>query len=243
MISGLPADWASGVRAGREGQGEDGVGWGTGPRVAVDVVLFTIEDGGLKALLIKIKEGAFAGMWAFPGGLVAAGEALEAAARRELCEKTGVTDIYLEQLYTFGDPGRDPTRHVVAVTYFALVPRPGRALRSGLKYADAGWLPVEDLPPLAYDHRQVAAHALRRLRAKAGYTNIVYSLLPREFTLAEIQEIYEIILGRALDRRNFRRKLLALALLRPLPRKRHGAHRPAALYGFTRRRPMNVAVL
>jgi 8-oxo-dGTP diphosphatase len=211
--------------------------------VAVDVVLFTIEEGALEALVVKIREGPFAGRWAFPGGLVAAGERLEAAARRELYEKTGVKDIYLEQLYTFGDPGRDPSRHIVAVTYFALVPQRGRFLRRGEKYADIAWLPVRDLPPLAYDHRRVAEYALGRLQAKLGYTNIVYSLLPDEFTLGEIQEIYEIILGRRLDRRNFRRKLLALGLLSPVHKKRYGAHRPASLYRFSERRPVNVEVL
>lgn len=213
------------------------------PWVAVDVVIFTIDEGALKALLIKIKQGPFAGMWAFPGGLVVVGEPLEEAARRELYEKTGVKDIYLEQLYTFGDPQRDPTQHVVAVAYFALVPHRGRFLHSGEKYAGSIWLPVRELPPLAYDHRRIAAYALKRLQAKLGYTNIVYSLLPKEFTLGEIQEIYEIILGRKLDRRNFRRRVLALGLLRPLQKKRYGPHRPATLYTFTRRSPMNVAVL
>ena len=213
------------------------------PWVAVDVVIFTIEEGRLKALLVKIKKGPFAGMWAFPGGLVEVGEPIERAAKRELYEKTGVKNIYLEQLYTFGTPERDHTRHVVAVAYFALVPYRGRFLHSGEKYADSAWLPVRELPPLAYDHRQIAAYALKRLQAKLGYTNIVYSLLPQEFTLGEIQEIYEIILGRRLDRRNFRRKVLALRLLRPLQKKRHGPHRPATLYTFTRRSPMNVAVL
>jgi 8-oxo-dGTP diphosphatase len=215
----------------------------THPRVAVDAVLFTIAEGALKALLVKIKKGPFAERWAFPGGLVQVGESLDDAARRELYEKTGVQDLYLEQLYTFGDAQRDPTVHTVAVAYFALVPDPGHPLQSGDKYADIGWFPVRQLSQLAYDHNAIAAYALQRLQAKLGYTNIVYSLLPREFTLAEIQEIYEVILDRKLDRRNFRRKILALGLLRPLPKTRRGAHRPATLYIFTRRSPMNVEVL
>jgi 8-oxo-dGTP diphosphatase len=209
----------------------------------VDAVLFSIAEGALKALLVKIKKGPFAGSWAFPGGLVQVGESLDDAARRELYEKTGVQDLYLEQLYTFGDAQRDPTAHTVAVAYFALVPDPGRTLHSGDKYADIGWFPVRKLPQLAYDHNAIAAYALQRLQAKLGYTNIVYSLLPREFTLAEIQEIYEVIVNRKLDRRNFRRKILALGLLKPLPKTRRGAHRPATLYTFTRRSPMNVEVL
>jgi 8-oxo-dGTP diphosphatase len=209
----------------------------------VDAVLFSISEGVLQALLVKIKKGPFIGRWAFPGGLVEVGESLDEAARRELYEKTGVQDLYLEQLYTFGDARRDPLAHTVAVAYFALVPDLGHTLRSGEKYADIGWFPVRGLPPLAYDNNAIAAYALQRLQAKLGYTNIVYSLLPREFTLGELQEIYEVILDRRLDRRNFRRKILALGLLKPLQKTRRGAHRPAALYTFTRRSPTNVEVL
>ncbi|MCS6926611.1 MAG: NUDIX hydrolase [Candidatus Binatia bacterium] len=213
------------------------------PRVAVDAVLFTIADGELQTLLVKIKNGPFRGQWAFPGGLVKVGETLEEAARRELYEKTGVRDLYLEQLYTFGDAHRDPTAHTISVAYFALVPYFAHALQRGEKYADVGWFPVRSLPPLAYDHNAIAASALQRLQAKLSYTNIVYSLLPPEFTLAELQDIYEVILGRTLDRRNFRRKILALGLLKPLQKTRRGAHRPAMLYSFVRRSPMNIEVL
>jgi 8-oxo-dGTP diphosphatase len=213
------------------------------PRVAVDAVLFTLADRFLQTLLVKIRKGPFAGRWAFPGGLVQVGESLDEAAHRELCEKTGVQDLYLEQLYTFGDAYRDPAAHTVAVAYFALVPHFDHALRSGEKYADIGWFPVRALPELAYDHNAIAAYALQRLQAKLSYTNIVYSLLPREFTLAELQEIYEVLLHKKLDRRNFRRKILTLGLLKPLQKTRRGAHRPAALYTFTRRSPMNVEVL
>lgn len=213
------------------------------PRVAVDTVLFTIAHGELQTLLVKIKQGPFCGQWAFPGGLVKVGEALEEAARRELYEKTGVRDLYLEQLYTFGDTRRDPTAHTISVAYFALVPYFAHTLQRGEKYADVGWFPVRSLPPLAYDHNAVAASALQRLQAKLSYTNIVYSLLPPEFTLAELQDIYEVILGRTLDRRNFRRKILALGLLKPLQKTRRGAHRPAMLYSFIRRSPMHIEVL
>ncbi len=213
------------------------------PRVAVDAVLFTISEKTLRTLLVKIKHGPFVGQWAFPGGLVHAGEELDEAARRELCEKTGVSDLYLEQLYTFGEAHRDPTAHTVAVAYFALVPPFGDTLSRGEKYADVRWVPVHALPPLAYDHNAIANYALQRLRAKLSYTNIVYSLLPAEFTLADLQDLYEVILPQPLDRRNFRRKILALGLLQALPKTRRGAHRPATLYAFTQRLPMNVAVL
>jgi len=215
----------------------------THPRVAVDAVLFTITERVLKTLLVKIKRGPFAGRWAFPGGLVQVGESLDTAAHRELYEKTGVQDLYLEQLYTFGDVNRDPTAHTVAVAYFALVPPGELALTQGEKYADIDWFPVQALPELAYDHNAMAGYALQRLQAKLSYTNIVYSLLPREFTLGELQEMYEVILHKQLDRRNFRRKILTLGLLKPLQKVRHGAHRPAALFAFTRRRPMNIEVL
>jgi 8-oxo-dGTP diphosphatase len=213
------------------------------PKVAADVVIFTIDDGALKALLVQVKSGPFAGRWAFPGGLVPVGEAPEATATRELLAQTGIRDLYLEQLRTFGDPARDPHTHVVSVAFFALVPRPGEASATHGKYARTQWFPVHALPSLAYDHNSIAAYALARLQAKLEYTNIVYSLLPREFTLGEVQEIYEIIRGHLLDRRNFRKKILALGLLRPLHRLRRGQHRPAQLYAFTRREPMNIEML
>ncbi|HVN84774.1 MAG TPA: NUDIX domain-containing protein [Candidatus Binatia bacterium] len=213
------------------------------PWVAVDVVIFTIDEGVLKALLVNLKEGPFRGHWAFPGGLVSLGESIDAAAIRELSEKTGLRHIYLEQLCTFGDPHRDPRAHVVSVAYFALLPRADRRLAEHPKYARLEWRAVTALPPLAYDHNRIAAYALDRLRAKLAYTNIVYSLLPDEFTLGELQEIYEMILGTTLDRRNFRKKLLAAGLLRALPRVRRGPHRPATLYAFAQRRPMNIPIL
>ncbi len=216
---------------------------GASPLVAVDVVIFTIEGGDLQVLLVEVKSGPFAGRWAFPGGLVPFGEAPEATATRELLVQTGIGDVYLEQLRTFGDPGRDPHAHVVSVAYFALLPGKGRAPADGSKYRRMQWVPVQSLPSLAYDHNVVARHALARLRSKLAYTNIVYSLLPHDFTLRELQQIYEIILGRQLDRRNFRKKILALALLRPLRRQRRGPHRPAQLYAFTRREPTNVEML
>jgi ADP-ribose pyrophosphatase YjhB (NUDIX family) len=213
------------------------------PWVAVDVVIFTIDEGVLKALLVKLREGPFTGRWAFPGGLVGLGEALDDAATRELFEKTGLRDLYLEQLYTFGDPKRDPHAHVVSVAYFALVPGKGKGIAADPKYAQLEWRAVDALGSLAYDHNAVANHALERLRAKLSYTNIVYSLLPDEFALGDLQTIYEVILGRKLDRRNFRKKLLATGLLHALPKLRRGPHRPAMLYSFAQRRPMNIPML
>lgn len=213
------------------------------PHVAVDVVIFTIDQGELRALLVLAKNGPFAGRWAFPGGIVPVGEAPEAVATRELKTQTGIEDVYLEQLRTFGDPGRDPQAHVVAIAYFALVPSNVDTKPSGGKYADVQWVPVGSLPQLAYDHNRIAADALARLRAKLAYTNVAFSLLPDAFTLGELQEVYEIILDRKLDRRNFRKKVVALGLLRALGRQRRGPHRPAHLYRFRRRSLMNVQML
>ncbi len=157
------------------------------PRVAVDAVLFTITQGALRTLLVKIKQGGFAGRWAFPGGLVQLDESLNAAAQRELYEKTGVQDLYLEQLYTFGSVTRDSAARTVSVAYFALIPPLVQTPHLGKKYVDIAWFPVHDLPELAHDHNAIAAYALQRLQSKLGYANIVYSLLPQEFTVAELQ--------------------------------------------------------
>jgi 8-oxo-dGTP diphosphatase len=208
--------------------------------VAVDVAVFTVLDGALHVLLVRVQRGAFAGRWALPGGRVGSAEALEDAARRHLATQSGVRSIYLEQLYTFGSPQRDPHGRVVSVAYVALIPHGGR--RAG-EHRDAAWHPVARLPALAYDHPAVVRTALARLRAKLRYTNLVYTLLPPSFTLGDLQEMYEAILGRTLDRRNFRKKMLSLGLLRRADGVRRGSHRPAALYAFRRRRPMMVEIL
>ena len=213
------------------------------PWVAVDVVIYTLHRRGLESLLVEVKEGPFAGQWAFPGGLVGAEESLDQAAEREVRERTGIKDSYLEQLYTFGKPERDPATRVVSVSYLALVPYQEVRLNPASKYANIAWFPANHLPSLAYDHDQVGRLALQRIRSKLQYTNIVYSLLPPEFTLGELQEVYETILHRSLDRRNFRKKILALGLLKQLRKKRHGTHRPAALYAFMKRRPVVIEML
>jgi 8-oxo-dGTP diphosphatase len=213
--------------------------------VAVDVAVFTVLEGVLRVLLVRVGRGAFAGRWALPGGRVAAEETLEQAAARLLAAQTGVRGIYLEQLYTFGSPHRDPHGRVVSVAYFALIPHGGRfqGLCTPEPYPDATWARVTRLPALAYDHSAVVRTALARLRTKLRYTNLVYTLLPTRFTLGELQAMYEAILGRALDRRNFRKKVLSLGLLRGARGVRRGAHRPAVLYAFRRRRPMMIEIL
>ena len=215
------------------------------PAVAVDVAVLTVRAGALHVLLAQARRGPFAGWWALPGGRVHEDESLDKAARRELASQTALRGVYLEQLFTFGNPKRDPHDRVVSVAYVGLVPDPGDATGPDAagKYAEASWRPVSRLPALAYDHAAVVRLAVSRVRAKLQYTNLVYTFLPRPFTLTELQSVYEAILGRPLDRRNFRRKVLSLGLLRGLGRVRRGSHRPAALYAFRNRRPMTVSVL
>lgn len=202
-------------------------------KVAADAAIFTVRNGELMILLIQMKKKPHTGKWAMPGGLLGDRETAEGAVRRILGAQTGLADAYLEQLATFDDPKRDPLGRVVSAAYFALIPSARVRLRTTEKYADVRWWPMKHLPKLAYDHRQIAEAALRRLRAKLEYTNVAWSLLPAEFTLNQLQEVYETILGRKLDKRNFRKKILALKLLAPTGKKRIGeAHRPAALYRF-----------
>ena len=217
---------------------------GGGARVAVDVAVCTVRVAALHVLLARATAGPFAGTWALPGGLVRDAEPLDDAAARTLHDRTGLTDVYLEQLYTFGSPDRDPATRVVSVAYVGLISDAGRfpAVGAG-EAADVAWCPVRRLPALAYDHADVVRTAVARLRAKLQYTNLVYTLLPPVFTVSELHAAYEAILGRRLDRRNFRKKILSTGLLASLDRVRRGAHRPATLYRFRRRRPMTVEIV
>lgn len=204
------------------------------PSVTVDVVILTVRDGRLEVLLIKRKRWPFEGMWAIPGGFVNPDESLEDAAKRELEEETGVRDVYLEQLYTFGDPGRDPRTRVITVVYYALIRTDRLHIRAADDAADAGWFSLYDLPTLAFDHRKILEYTLQRLRGKLEYTTIGFQLLAEEFTLSELQEVYEAILNRPLDKRNFRKKVLQTGILEPTAdTKREGQHRPARLYRFS----------
>ena len=200
-------------------------------QVTVDVVIFTIQQGVLKVLLVKRLIDPFIGQFAIPGGFVLEQEDLEQAALRELREETGVSDVYLEQLYTFGKPDRDPRGRVVTVAYFALISA-DRELKAGTDAAAAAWFPIDDLPPLAFDHAAILDYALERLRNKLEYTTVGFQLLPEKFTLTELQDVYAAILGKKLDKRNFRRKMAVLKILKPLPEYRRGGQRPAQLYRF-----------
>jgi 8-oxo-dGTP diphosphatase len=206
-------------------------------RVAADAVIFTVKDDALQVLLIQMKKAPFTGFWAMPGGELEAGETSRVAALRILREQTGVGRAYLEQLETFDEPGRDPLGRVVSVAWFALVPEDTALLATTEKYAAVAWWPVAKLPKLAYDHAHILEVAVSRVRAKLGYSNVAWSLLPAEFTISRLQDAYEAILDQPLDKRNFTKKILALDMIEPTGRKEDGAaHRPGALYRFRSRK-------
>ena len=201
-------------------------------KVAVDIVIFTIQQKQLRVLLVKRAIEPFAGQSAIPGGFVLDDESLDQAALRELKEETGVGDVYLEQLYSFGDPGRDPRGRVISVAYFALIAADHSNLSPGSDAAEAAWCPVDRLPELAFDHRRILEYSLERLRNKLEYTTVGFQLLPQRFSLTELQEVYEAILNKQLDKRNFRRKIALLKILRPTREFQHGGRRPARLFEF-----------
>ena len=203
------------------------------PSVTVDLVIFTIAEDDLKVLLIRRGQEPFKGRWALPGGFVEIDESLERAAERELKEEVGVTNVYLEQLYTFGEPKRDPRGRVISVSYFALVDAERQRIVAASDAAEALWHSVFDAPKLAFDHAKILDTAVWRLRNKIEWTTVGYELLPKKFTLSELQRVYEIILQRPVDKRNFRKKILAQGQIIELNETRGDvAHRPARLYSF-----------
>ncbi|MBI5366643.1 MAG: NUDIX hydrolase [Planctomycetes bacterium] len=203
------------------------------PALAVDCVLFGFDTADLKVLLVERALAPFRGAWALPGGFVRIDESVDAAARRELAEETGLSGVFLEQLYTFGDPRRDPRERVVTVAYYALVALAGQALAAATDAARAAWFPVAATPALAFDHARILRVGLERLRGKIRYVPIGFELLNRKFTLSELQHLYEAILGAPLDKRNFRKKVLAMGLLEDLRETQEDVpHRAARLYRF-----------
>ena len=212
------------------------------PAVTVDIVIFTIRDAQLKLLLIRRAGEPFKGAWALPGGFIHLDESLEESARRELQEETGVSGVYLEQLYTFGAPQRDPRERVITVAYYALIPSDRLQLRAATDAEAVGWFGMDELPALAFDHTDIIAMAHQRLVAKLDYSTLAFQFLGRDFTLSELQSVYEIILREALDKRNFRKWALALDQIEETGRERRdGAHRPAKLYRL--KEPGTVAII
>ncbi len=207
------------------------------PAITVDGVVFGLDDSGLKVLLIQRGLEPFAGRWALPGGFVRPGEDLDQAVRRELQEETGLSRVFLEQLYTFGATGRDPREHVITVAYYALVRLSDHQVQAATDARHAAWFAVDDLPALAFDHDAIVETALRRLQGKVRYQPIGFELLPPKFSLTQLQHMYEIILERDLDKRNFRKKALSLDILQDLDEvEQDVAHRAARLYRFDERR-------
>ncbi len=205
--------------------------------VTVDCAVFGLGAGGLQVLLVQRGLEPFAGSWALPGGFVRINESVDAAARRELSEETGLSNIFLEQLYTFGEPGRDPRGRVVSVAYYALVRLQDHAARAATDARDARWCAVRSAPKLAFDHAEILGKALERLQGKVRYVPIGFELLPPKFTLSELQKLYEAILERPFDKRNFRKKILDMELLEELEEVQQGVpHRAARLYRFDARR-------
>jgi 8-oxo-dGTP diphosphatase len=204
------------------------------PYLTVDCVVFGLDEGNLKVMLIQRKlPPSEEGEWALPGGFVRIHESLEEAARRELQEETGIGSVFLEQLYTFGALERDPRGRVVTVAYYALVNQVDYQIRAATDASLADWFPVSNLPRLAFDHNQILETALSRLKGKVRYEPIGFELLPPKFTLSQLQKLYEAILGTVLDKRNFRKKILKMDLLVELDEiQTDVSHRAARLYQF-----------
>ena len=201
--------------------------------LTVDCVVFGLDDECLKVMLIERAIEPFKGQWALPGGFVNVGESLDSAAERELREETGLKQLFLEQLYTFGNPERDPREHVVSVAYFALTNLEGHDVKADTDAANAAWFAVDDLPDLAFDHELIVDKALERLKGKVRYQPVGFELLPEKFTLTQMQKMYEMILEKQMDKRNFRKKVLKLEVLRDTNEvQKDVSHRAAKLYEF-----------
>lgn len=203
------------------------------PALTVDCVVFGLDDEDLKVILIQRDLPPFSGQWALPGGFVRLEETLDAAARRELQEETGLEDVFLEQFYTFGSLDRDPRERVVSVAYYGLVNLRDYQIQATTDARDTAWFPVQQLPNLPFDHNQIVAMAYDRLRTKVRHEPIGFELLPEKFTLTQLQTLYEKVLGQPLDKRNFRKKILKMGLLIELDEvEKNVPHRAARLYQF-----------
>jgi 8-oxo-dGTP diphosphatase len=205
--------------------------------LTVDCVVFGLDDQELKVMLIQRGLPPFEGKWALPGGFVRVEETLDEAARRELEEETGLRKIFLEQIYTFSAVDRDPRERVVSVAYYALVNLRDHLVHAATDARDAAWFGVHDVPSLAFDHAEILRVALERLRGKLRYQPVGFELLPKKFTLSELQHLYELVLERTLDKRNFRKRVLAMDLLEETDEVQQDvAHRAARLYRFDERK-------
>lgn len=207
------------------------------PALTVDAIVFGLDDEDLKVLLIRRALEPFQGKWALPGGFVRIEESLEDAVRRELQEETGIAQLFLEQLYTFGAVDRDPRERVVTVAYYALVKLSDHRIKAATDARDAAWFAVSEARGLAFDHDRILAAALERLKGKVRYQPIGFELLPPQFTLSQLQRLYETVLEKPLDKRNFRKKILGMDFLVALEEvQKDVSHRAARLYHFDRKK-------
>jgi len=213
------------------------------PSVTVDIVIYTIQENTLKVLLVKRGIEPFKNKWAIPGGFVRVHESLEDAAKRELEEETGVKDVYLEQLYSFGDPKRDPRGRVITVTYLALINSDLIKLKAATDVCEVKWFSINHLPILAFDHKNILEYSLKRLKWKFEYTSVAFSLLPFSFSLGQLQKLYEIVFNKKLDKRNFAKKILSLNILNKEGIKKDVSHRPPRLYSLKKDIPSVIEIL
>ncbi len=206
---------------------------------SIDCVIFGFDEGELKILLIERNAEPFKDWWALPGYLVAHNESIDDAAGRILYELTGLRGIYMDQFHTFGDVNRHPQGRVVTVAYYAMIRLNGpKELKPVTSYASkAVWVSINDLPKLAFDHSQIFEKGFKKIRHKISYQPIAFELLPEKFTLTQLQHLYEVILNKKLDKRNFRKKMLNYGILKELDEKQKGvSYRAAKLYKFDRRK-------
>lgn len=200
------------------------------PALATDCAIFGFDGGELKLLLLKREKEPFENTWALPGGFVYMDETAEAAAKRILLEKAGIKEVFIEQLYTFSGIDRDPRERVVSVSHFALVNKSQFELIAGRDTIQAAWHPISELPELGFDHGEIVALAIERLKGKMRYQPIGFELLDAKFTLSQLQLLYEAILQAPIDKRNFRKKILGMGLLKQLEEKEQNVPRKAAYY-------------
>jgi 8-oxo-dGTP diphosphatase len=201
------------------------------PVLTTNIVIFTLRHEQLKVLLIRRRNPPFQGCWSLPGGVVGTDEDVEANAMRKLEDSTGLSGIYLEQLYTFSAPERDPRERVISVAYYALVASKRLQLRTDEDSEGVGWYSLNELPELAFDHAQMVGTAHQRLAAKLDYSTIAFQFMPELFTLSDLQNVFQIILNRDLDKRNFRKRMRTMEQIRQTSQvQKSGSHRPARLY-------------
>lgn len=207
------------------------------PAVTVDCIIFGFDGQSLKVMLIQRKSEPFAQNWALPGAFVNENESLENCAERVLQKEGNISGVYLEQLFTFGLPSRDPRERVISVAYMGLIKTADFELIASNDELQIEWRDISEIPDLAFDHSQILQTAIDRIRGKIRYQPIGFELMNAKFTIPQLQQLYEAILGKSLDRRNFRKKLLSMQILKQLPEKQQNvAHKAASYYEFDRER-------